>query len=67
VTRPPRRRRRSSGKRRVVWALVLALVFFVGIAFGEALEDNPRPASTITRNETLTLLPESSTVTVTTP
>jgi hypothetical protein len=67
VTRPPPRRRRSSGKRRVVWALVLALVFLVGIAFGEALEDNPRPASTITRDETLTLLPESSTVTVTAP
>jgi hypothetical protein len=67
VTRPPRRRRRSSGQRRVVWALVLVLVFLVGIAFGEALEDNPRPASTITRNETFTLLPESSTVTVTAP
>jgi hypothetical protein len=67
MTRPARRRTRSSGKRRVVWALVLALVFFVGIAFGEALEDNPRPASTITRNQTFTLLPESSTVTVTAP
>ncbi|HEY2938437.1 MAG TPA: hypothetical protein VGJ27_01345 [Gaiellaceae bacterium] len=67
MTRPQRRRRRSGGRRRLVWALVLALVFFVGIAFGEALEDNPRPASTITRNQTFTLLPESSTVTVTAP
>jgi hypothetical protein len=67
MTRPPRRRRRSGGKRRVVWALVLAFVFLVGIAFGEALEDNPRPASTITRNDTFRLVPESSTVTVTAP
>lgn len=67
MTRPPRRPRRSGGKRRVAWALVLALVFLVGIAFGEALEDHPRPASTITRNQTFTLLPESSTATVTAP
>ena len=67
MTGPARRRRRSAAKGRFVWALVLALVFLVGIAFGEALEDNPRPASTITRNQTITLLPESSTVTVTAP
>lgn len=48
-------------------ALALVLVFFVGIALGEALEDNPRPASTITQDRTFTLLPEASTVTVTTP
>jgi hypothetical protein len=67
VNRPPRRRRRSGAKRRVGWALALALAFFVGIALGEALEDHPRPGSTVTRQQTLTLLPESSTVTVTTP
>ncbi len=67
MTRPPRRRRRSGVKRRVVLAVALVLVFFVGIAFGEALEDNPRPASTITSERTFTILPESSTVTVTTP
>jgi hypothetical protein len=47
--------------------VALALVFVVGIALGEALEDHPRPGSTITRQQTFTLLPESSTVTVTTP
>jgi ferric-dicitrate binding protein FerR (iron transport regulator) len=68
VSRPDRRRRHSSNRRRiVVWALVLALVFAVGVAFGEALNDNPQPGSTTTQERTITLLPESSTVTVTTP
>jgi hypothetical protein len=62
-----RRRRKSSTRRRVIWALVLALVFAVGIALGQALEDNPRPASTITQDRTYTVPSESTTVTVTTP
>ncbi|HYX88581.1 MAG TPA: hypothetical protein VE753_04365 [Gaiellaceae bacterium] len=67
MTGPARRRRRSGGRRRLVWALALALVFLAGIALGQALEDNPRPASTITREQTFRILPESSTVTVTAP
>jgi type II secretory pathway component PulL len=62
-----RRRRKSSTRRRVVWAVLLVLVFAVGIALGQALEDNPQPASTITQDQTLTLPPESATVTVTAP
>jgi hypothetical protein len=63
-----RRRRHGSSRRRVVvWVLVLALVFAVGVALGEALNDNPQPGSTTTQDRTITLLPESSTVTVTTP
>jgi hypothetical protein len=62
-----RRRRKSSTGRRVVWALVLLLVFAVGVAFGQALEDNPKPASTITHDQTFTVPPESATVTVTAP
>jgi hypothetical protein len=62
-----RRRRKSSMRRRVVWGLVLVLVFAVGVALGQALEDNPQPASTITQDQTITLPPESATVTVTTP
>jgi hypothetical protein len=62
-----RRRRKSSTRRRVVWALAFALVFAVGIALGQALEDNPRPASTTTQDRTFTLPSVPSTVTVTTP
>jgi hypothetical protein len=62
-----RRRRKTSTGRRVVWALVLLLVFAVGIALGQALEDNPRPASTLTQDQTLSVPQESATVTVTAP
>jgi hypothetical protein len=51
----------------MVWTLVLALVFAVGVALGQALEDNPRPSTTITQDRTFTLPPESATVTVTAP
>ncbi len=61
-----RRRRQRPHRRRIVWALALALAFAVGIAFGQALDDNPKPGST-TQERTFTILPESSTVTVTTP
>jgi hypothetical protein len=67
VSRPERRRRRSSTRRRVIWGIVLLLVFAVGIALGQALEDNPKPASTITQDQTFTVPPASATVTVTTP
>jgi type II secretory pathway component PulL len=63
-----RRRRKSSGRRRaVVWAVVLVVVFALGIALGQALEDNPQPATTVTQDRTFTLPPASATVTVTTP
>jgi hypothetical protein len=69
VTTPTRARRRSDNRtrRRVVWALAIVLVFAVGIALGEALNDNPQPGKTTTQSRTFTLPPESATVTVTTP
>ncbi len=62
-----RRRRRPSRRKYVWWALALLVVFAVGIALGEALNDNPQPGRTVTQDRTFTLPPESSTVTVTTP
>jgi hypothetical protein len=62
-----RRRRRSPARRLILWGLVFLLVFAVGIALGQALEDNPRQGQTTTRDETFTLQPESATVTVTVP
>jgi hypothetical protein len=63
-----RRRRRRPARRRLVWWLLAGVVVFaVGVALGQALNDNPQPGSTTTQNQTFTLAPESSTVTVTTP
>jgi hypothetical protein len=67
ITIDRRRRRRPSRRRYVWWALALLVVFAVGIALGEALNDNPQPGRTVTQDRTFTLPPESSTVTVTTP
>jgi hypothetical protein len=60
-------RKESRSRRRVVLGVVLVFVFAVGIAFGEALNDNPGHGQTVTQEQLLTLQPESATVTVTTP
>jgi hypothetical protein len=62
-----RRRSRSPARRLVLWGLLFLIVFAVGIALGQALEDNPRQGKTTTHDQTFTLEPESATVTVTAP
>jgi hypothetical protein len=67
VSADARRRRKRPLPRRLLWALALAVVFALGVAFGQALEDNSRPASTVTHDRTFTLPPPEATVTVTAP
>jgi len=67
-----RARRRERRKRLLGWSLallVLAFVFFAGLAIGKALEQTPQPGGTQTRVRTLepqTIAPAERTVTVTT-
>jgi predicted cobalt transporter CbtA len=62
-----RRKRRSPWRRPLAWGLALVLVFVLGIALGEALEDNPKPASTVTQSRTYVPPVPAATVTVTAP
>lgn len=64
-----RRGRRKRTIAVVLGILVLAVVFFAGLAIGRAIEEAPRPGGTQTRIRTLdplTLPPAERTVTVTT-
>ena len=65
--RPPRRRGRGPIRAAAALAL-LALAFALGVAFGQALEENPDPGGTQTSIRTLKpadLAPPPETVTVT--
>ena len=48
-----RQRRRHEFVRWSVRILVVALVFAIGVALGQAIQDNPRPGQTVTYNRTL--------------
>ena len=68
-----RRPRRTRSRRRlgpgvIAAAVVAALMFALGVAFGQALEENPEPGDTLTFVRTLepsTIAPAPRTVTVT--
>jgi hypothetical protein len=48
-----RRRRREDLIRWSIRAVVVVVVFALGVALGQALHDNPKPGSTITLERTL--------------
>ena len=60
-----RRRRREEVARWSFRAVVILLVFGLGIALGQALHDNPKPGGTVTleRTESLPSVPPGSTIT----
>lgn len=63
-----RHRHRRFFPRWLVLAVVLLVVFVVGVAFGQALDDSPDPGGDTTSVRTLTPLPQqppARTVTVT--
>jgi hypothetical protein len=60
-----RQRRRSEIVRWGVIALVVIVVFGLGVALGQALHDNPTPSGTVTLERTISLpsVPPGSTIT----
>jgi hypothetical protein len=63
-----RRRGRWPFRRRLLFALALIVVFLLGIAFGQSLDDAPTSGGVVTSVRTLTPLPQqppTKTVTVT--
>jgi hypothetical protein len=68
VERNERRRlqRRREVTRWSIRVLVVVLIFALGVALGQAIQDNPRPGSTVTVDRTLhipTIGNQGSTVT----
>jgi hypothetical protein len=55
VERNERRRlqRRREMTRWSIRVLVVVLIFALGVALGQAIQDNPRPGSTVTLDRTL--------------
>jgi hypothetical protein len=61
-----RKQRRRAEVARWVWvALVVLVVFGLGVALGQALHDNPKPGGTVTLERTLSIpsVPPGSTIT----
>jgi hypothetical protein len=55
LERRRRRRGRDELRRWAVWAIVVLVVFALGVALGQALHDNPKPGGTITLERTLSI------------
>ncbi len=55
VDRDQRRRlrRRQVTMRWIIRVLVVVVIFALGVALGQALQDNPRPGRTVTSDRTL--------------
>jgi hypothetical protein len=56
VERPIRAQPRRGRQRAIRWALgvlLVAIVFAVGVALGQALHDNPKPGITVTTVSTV--------------
>ena len=52
-SRPRRRRRRRPVLRWALWLAGLLLVFGLGVAVGQAIEDRPRPGKPVTNVTTI--------------
>jgi len=65
--RPRPRRRRVHRGRLLIGIVLLVVVFLLGIAFGQALHDNPTPGENTTFVRTFFPLAPKATVTVTSP
>ncbi len=50
-----RRRRREEIVRWGIRLTVALLIFLLGVALGQALHDNPKPGTTVTRERTLSI------------
>jgi hypothetical protein len=62
-----KRRRRAEVTRWAVRALVVVLVFALGVALGQALHDNPKPGETTTLERTLSVATTGNPASTVTP
>lgn len=66
TARPPRRRRRGRQIRGILVGIAAAaVVFAVGVALGQALEDRPEPSQPVTEVSTIQPWTQTGQVTVT--
>ena len=64
--RERRKAQRRRSRNRVLVAVAVVVAFGIGVALGQALHDNPKPGGTQTIDRPVTLTVEPETITVTT-